>query len=65
VPHPDPERIAQLTRTVISVSTPHHGTPLSNHFISIQGQTLLLVLSALATSGQGRPRAPANVGTER
>jgi hypothetical protein len=48
------ERIARLTRTAISVSTPHHGTPLANHFITIQGQTLLLVLSALATSGQGR-----------
>jgi len=48
------ERIAQLTRTAISVNTPHHGTPLANHFTSIQGQTLLLVLSALATSGQGR-----------
>ena len=48
------ERIAERTRTAISVSTPHHGTPLANHFISIQGQTLLLVLSALATSGQGR-----------
>lgn len=48
------ERIAQLTRTAISVSTPHHGTPLANYFITVQGQTLLLVLSALATSGQGR-----------
>jgi triacylglycerol lipase len=48
------ERIADLTRTAISVSTPHHGTPLANHFITVQGQTLLLVLSALATSGQGR-----------
>jgi hypothetical protein len=48
------ERIAQLTKTAISVNTPHHGTPLANHFISVQGQTLLLVLSALATSGQGR-----------
>jgi len=48
------QRISQLTRTAISVSTPHHGTPLANHFISIQGQTLLLVLSALATSGHGR-----------
>jgi len=48
------ERIAQLTRTATSVSTPHHGTPLANHFMTIQGQTLLLVLSALATSGQGR-----------
>jgi len=48
------ERIARLTRTCISVTTPHHGTPLANHFTTVQGQTLLLVLSALATSGQGR-----------
>ncbi len=48
------ERIASLTKTAISVSTPHHGTPLANHFVTVQGQTLLLVLSALATSGQGR-----------
>ena len=48
------ERIARLTRTAISVTTPHHGTPLANHFVTVQGQTLLLVLSALATSGPGR-----------
>jgi hypothetical protein len=48
------ERIGRLTRSAISVATPHHGTPLANHFLSLQGQTLLLVLSALATSGQGR-----------
>ena len=48
------ERIARLTRTAITVTTPHHGTPLANHFITVHGQTLLLVLSALATSGQGR-----------
>jgi hypothetical protein len=48
------ERIARLTRSAVSVNSPHHGTPLANHFLSIQGQTLLLVLSALATSGQGR-----------
>ncbi len=48
------ERIARLTRTAISVSTPHHGTPLANHFLTVKGQTLLLVLSALATSGPGR-----------
>jgi hypothetical protein len=48
------ERVARLTRTAISVSTPHHGTPLANHFITVHGQTLLLVLTALATSGQGR-----------
>jgi triacylglycerol lipase len=48
------ERIARLTRCAISVTTPHHGTPLANHFATVQGQTLLLMLSALATSGQGR-----------
>jgi hypothetical protein len=48
------ERIARRTRSAIAVATPHHGTPLANHFVTIQGQTLLLVLSALATSGQGR-----------
>ncbi len=47
-------RIARRTKTAISVATPHHGTPLANHFVTVQGQTLLLVLSALATSGQGR-----------
>ncbi|MBA4175488.1 MAG: hypothetical protein C0505_02835 [Leptothrix sp. (in: Bacteria)] len=47
-------QVAARTRTAISVATPHHGTPLANHFISLHGQTLLMVLSALATSGQGR-----------
>jgi triacylglycerol lipase len=46
--------IAGLTRTAISVATPHHGTPLATDFVTVQGQTLLLVLSALASSGQGR-----------
>jgi len=48
------ERIARRTRTAISVATPHHGTPLANDFVTVQGQTLLLVASALATSGEGR-----------
>jgi hypothetical protein len=48
------ERIARRTRTAICVATPHHGTPLANVFVTVQGQTLLLVLSALATSGEGR-----------
>jgi hypothetical protein len=47
-------RIAALTRSATSVATPHHGTPLANHFLTVQGQTLLLVASGLATSGQGR-----------
>jgi triacylglycerol lipase len=48
------ERIGARTRSAISVATPHHGTPLANHFLTIQGQTLLLLLSGLATSGPGR-----------
>ncbi len=48
------ERIGRATRTAIAVATPHHGTPLANDFLTMQGQTLLLVASALATSGQGR-----------
>lgn len=47
-------RIASRTRSAISLATPHHGTPLANHFTSLQGQTLLMVLGALASSGQGR-----------
>jgi hypothetical protein len=48
------ERIGALSRSAISVATPHHGTPLANFFLTIQGQTLLLVLSGLASSGPGR-----------
>ena len=48
------ERIAALTKTAITVATPHHGTPLANYFVTVQGRTLLLLLSALATSGPGR-----------
>jgi len=47
-------RIAARTRTAVSVVTPHHGTPLANHFLSVQGHTLLLLMSALATSGKSR-----------
>jgi hypothetical protein len=47
-------QVAALTRTATSVATPHHGTPLANHFSTLQGQTLLMIVSALATSGQGR-----------
>lgn len=48
------ELIARRTRSAISVTTPHHGTPLANHFLTVQGHTLLLLMSALATSGRGR-----------
>lgn len=48
------ERIAAMTKSAITVATPHHGTPLANYFVTVQGRTLLLLLSALAISGPGR-----------
>lgn len=48
------QRIAGLARTATCVATPNFGTPLANHFITVQGQTLLLLVSALASSGKGR-----------
>jgi triacylglycerol lipase len=48
------ERIALPTRTATTVTMPHHVTPLADHVIAIQNQTLPHVLGALATSGEGR-----------
>ncbi len=48
------ERIASRTLSAITVTTPHYGTPLANFFTTTQGQSLLLLLSSLAISGQGR-----------
>jgi len=44
----DVERAARRVRTVVTVSTPHHGTPLASFFTSLLGQRLLEALS-LAT----------------
>ena len=44
----DVERCASRVRALITVSSPHHGTPLAHVFTSILGQQLLQVLS-LAT----------------
>ena len=46
--------IARRTRTAVSLSTPHYGTPMANFFISLNGRNLLLLLSLMATSGPGR-----------
>ncbi|NMT63646.1 esterase/lipase family protein [Marinobacter orientalis] len=47
-------QIAQRTRSAISLSTPHHGTPMASFFTSMNGRNLLLILSLLATSRPGR-----------
>ncbi len=48
------DAIARRTRNAISVATPHNGTPLAGDFLTLQGQTLLLVASGLATTAPGR-----------
>ena len=48
------ERIAKRTRSVVCVATPHHGSPLASYFATVQGRHILLVLSVLASSAQGR-----------
>jgi hypothetical protein len=41
----DVERLAARVRTVITVSTPHHGTPVASFFTTLRGQQLLQLLS--------------------
>lgn len=41
----DVERLAARVRTVITVATPHHGTPLASYFTTLRGQQLMQILS--------------------
>jgi hypothetical protein len=41
----DPERCARAVRALVTVSTPHHGTPLARSFSGLLGQQLLRLLS--------------------
>jgi len=41
----DVARLADRVRTVVTVSTPHHGTPLASFFTTLRGQQLLQLLS--------------------
>ncbi len=43
------ERVAARLRTVVTIATPHHGTPLAGALASLRGQRLIALLS-LATS---------------
>ena len=54
LPAGEDQEIAARTRTAITVSTPHYGTPLAGFFTSLNGRYLLYVLTVLATSGPGR-----------
>lgn len=47
-------RVAEHTRTAACVSTPHHGTPLTNFFLTAQGQRLLEAVTVLVTTPAAR-----------
>lgn len=46
--------IVDRTRAVVTVATPHYGTPLASFFMTFLGRQLLELLTALATSRGGR-----------
>src|SRR5512134_3680859 len=41
----DVERLAARVQTVVTIATPHHGTPLASFFTTLRGQQLLQLLS--------------------
>ena len=43
----DVERSAARVRSVVTIATPHHGTPLASFFTTLRGQQLLQLLSLL------------------
>jgi triacylglycerol lipase len=54
LPAGEEQEIAARTRTAITVSTPHYGSPLAGFFTNLNGRNLLYVLTLLASSGPGR-----------
>lgn len=48
--HVDPRPLAKRVRTVVSVATPHRGTPAAAFFTSLLGQRLLQILSLTTIS---------------
>ena len=54
LPTGEEREIAARTRSAITISAPHYGSPLASVFTSLNGRYLLYVLTLLATSGPGR-----------
>ncbi len=57
----DPRRCAASVRAVLSVATPHYGTPLAQRFGSMMGHELLRVLSLATIYGLRTGRLPLSV----
>jgi triacylglycerol lipase len=53
-PGPEEDAIVRKTRSVITVATPHYGTPLATLFTTLPGRHLLEMLALLATTQGGR-----------
>lgn len=51
---PEEDALLKKTRSVVTVSTPHFGTPLATLFTTLPGRHLLELLALLATTGTGR-----------
>ena len=51
---PFEDALAGRTKSVVTLASPHFGTPLANFFTGLQGRNLLYLLTAMATSGPGR-----------
>ena len=58
---PDPEPLAARVRSVVTLSTPHYGTPLASFFSSILGAQLLQVFSIATSYVLRTGRLPADV----
>jgi triacylglycerol esterase/lipase EstA (alpha/beta hydrolase family) len=48
------DRIGRLTKSMITMSTPHFGSPLASFFTTVQGKHLLRLAAKTATSTGGR-----------
>ena len=54
VPDDREEQVGELTRSAVSLATPHFGTPMASFFTSMNGRYLLYLLATLVTSHPGR-----------
>jgi triacylglycerol esterase/lipase EstA (alpha/beta hydrolase family) len=46
--------VLEKTRTAITISTPHYGSPLANFFLTAQGRHVLRLIAGAATTDNGR-----------